>query len=248
MQKIKVFINGAAGKMGKLACEHIQQDDSLILVGQGLRGDNLQEKLGACDADVVVDLTSPSSIYENTLTIINAGKHPVIGTSGLLANQVTELQELCQTRKLGGIIAPNFSIGSVLLMQLSTLAAKHFPQVEIIEMHHDGKKDTPSGTALKTADMIAQHKAPYQQPDCHELLPGSRGASEKNIPIHAIRVSGVLAKQQVIFGGHGETLSIHHDSINRESFMPGLLMACREVINLQELRYGLETLACFQLS
>ncbi|MCL4127492.1 UNVERIFIED_CONTAM: hypothetical protein GTU68_063438 [Idotea baltica] len=168
---------------------------------------------------------------------------PVIGTSGFSESDVVVLRELCAEKKIGGLIAPNFAIGAVLMMQFSAKASKYFERVEIIESHHDNKKDAPSGTAVKTAEMIAEALArEIPSLDEEELLAGARGADFKGIKIHSMRIPGIIAEQQVLFGSTGQTLSIEHRSINRESFMPGVVLACKRAKSLDKLYYGLEHL------
>lgn len=239
----KILINGASGRMGQEAVKAIQNDSELTLVAQTGRADNLAEKIKSSGAEIVIDFTSPQSAFENTLTIINAGAHPVIGTTGIKPEQIKQLQKLAAEKKLGGIIAPNFCIGAVLMMQFAQTAARYYNDVEIIESHHTGKLDAPSGTAVKTAEMIAKNrKAEPERKSIHENITGSRGALYQGVPIHAIRLPGFVASQDVIFGGLGETLSIRHNTINRESFMPGVILACKKVPQLSELVYGLENI------
>lgn len=241
--EIKVLINGARGKMGQEAVKAISQHSLLTLAGEANREDNLAAAINATQAQVVLDLTTASAAYQNALAIIEAGAHPVIGTSGLLPEQIQELQQRCAAKKLGGIIAPNFSIGAILMMRFAQMAAPYFPQVEIIELHHDGKEDAPSGTAIKTAHMIAAARKINNAPKVvKDIIPGSRGALVNNIPVHAIRLPGIVATQEVLFGGQGETLSIKDFAINREAYMPGICLACQKVTELTELVYGLEHL------
>lgn len=238
---IKVIVNGAKGRMGKMAVNAINADPALSCIAETDKHDNLSDIIAKTNAQVVVDLTHADVVYDNTKTIINAGAHPVIGSSGLTEKQVAELQALSHDKKLGGIIAPNFSLGAVLMMRYAQDAAKYLPDVEIIELHHPQKLDAPSGTAIKTADMIAatrQQTPRHASP--HENIKGSRGAHYKNIPIHAVRLPGFVASQEVILGGASETLRIQHQSIDRQCFMPGILLACKKVINLHSLVYGLE--------
>jgi len=238
---IRILVNGASGKMGQECVKAIQNDSELQLVGQTARNDDLAQIIKTTHAQVVVDFTVPQAAYSNVLTIIQSGAHPVIGTTGITPEQITELKQQCASKKLGAIIAPNFSIGAVLMMQFSQTAAKFFPNVEIIELHHAGKADSPSGTALKTADLIAETRSSVPEVKAsREIIPGARGASSHNIPIHAIRLPGLVACQEVLFGGLGETLSIRHDTIHREAFMPGVLLACKKVLQLDHLVYGLE--------
>lgn len=242
MMTIRVIINGAAGRMGQVAVQAVSNDPELELVAGLGKGDDLFAEINKSKADVVVDLTNALVGFENVKTIIEAGAHPVVGTSGLTPEQITTLTTLAADKKLGGIIAPNFSIGAVLMMKYAQDAAKYLSHVEIIEYHHDQKVDAPSGTAIKTADMIAENLQVATIKEQHEIIPGSRGANQHNIPIHAIRLPGVIAIQQVVFGSVGETLMIESKSINRECFMPGILMACKKVGSLDGLVYGLESI------
>lgn len=238
-----VLVNGANGRMGQTAVTAIENDPNLNLVGAIGKQDNLQKSISTLKPDVVVDLTTAHSVYENTKIIIDANCHPVIGTSGLTIEQLQQLQQTCVEKKLGGAVIPNFSIGAVLMMNMAAQAAKFFSYVEIVEQHHEKKIDAPSGTAIKTADVIKQaRQAEPNYPDCKEILAGSRGATQEGIHIHAVRLPGLVAKQQVIFGGNSETLTIEHNSIDRQSFMPGLLLACKQVSQLKELIYGLDRL------
>jgi 4-hydroxy-tetrahydrodipicolinate reductase len=238
-----VIVNGATGRMGSITATTITQSPEFNLVAALSSHDNLTQAIAETKADIVIDFTNADVAFANAQTIIQAGAHPVIGTSGLLPAQVTELKQQCAAQKLGGIIAPNFSIGAVLMMKYAADAARYLPDVEIIELHHPAKLDSPSGTALKTAEMIAgQRKAHHALPPGKETVPGARGATHEQIHIHAVRLPGLVAHQSVIFGGVGETLTIRHDSLNRECFMPGVLLACRQVCGLEALIYGLENL------
>lgn len=240
---IRILVNGAQGKMGQETIKAVSQAEGLLLVAECGHQDNLAEIIRSAQADVVIDFTRPDSVYENTVIILESGARPIIGTTGLLLDQINDLQQLAKLRKTGGIIAPNFSIGALLMMYFAQQAAKYLPTAEIIELHHDKKQDAPSGTAIKTANMIAQARTRVSPlPACTELIPGARGANQENIPIHAVRLPGFLAHQMVIFGGEGETLTLKHDSINRSCFMPGVIMACHKVMELNELIYGLEQL------
>jgi 4-hydroxy-tetrahydrodipicolinate reductase len=238
----RIIVNGANGKMGKLAVQTLQEIPEFTLAGQLGHQDDLAKEIKKRQANVVVDLTNADSVFKNTQTIIEAGAHPIIGTSGLVNDQVHQLQEICAQKKLGGIIAPNFSIGAVLMMKYAQEFAKYFPEVEIIEMHHNGKLDSPSGTAIRTAELLsaARNKTASAPKKSREVIPGARGALYQQIPIHAVRLSGLVAHQQIIFGGSGETLTIRHDSIDRQCFMPGIVLACQKVTALKELIYGLE--------
>lgn len=237
----RVIVNGSKGKMGLLASKTLNEHQEFELVAQLGKEDNLAKAIVDTKAQIVVDLTRADCVYNNCLTIIKNGARPVIGTSGLLPNQIQELAALCETQQLGGIIAPNFSISAVLMMIFAAKAAQYFPEVEIIEVHHQKKLDAPSGTALKTAEMIAKaRKAPKNKLNLKELVPGARGGSHCDVNIHSVRLPGVIARQQVIFGGEGETLTITDDCIDRSSFMPGIILSCQKVLQLRTLIYGLE--------
>ena len=239
----RIIVNGAQGKMGILACETLDNHPDFQLVAALGRGDHLQNAIIDNKADIVVDLTRADCAYENSLTIINNGAHPVIGTSGLIDEQIQHLVLLSAEKKLGGIIVPNFSISAVLMMQFAAQAAAYLTEVEIIEAHHQQKLDAPSGTALKTAEMIAAaRRGKKNQLVLKELVPGARGGLHHDINIHSLCLPGILARQQIIFGSKGETLTITHDSIDRASFMPGLVLACQGVQQLKTLYYGLEHL------
>lgn len=241
---IRVLVNGASGKMGQAIVKTLSNHPDFIVVAQTGRQHNLATEIKQSQAQVVVDVTHSDVALTNLTTIIDAGAHPVMGTSGLLKEQIEKIQARAAELKLGGIIAPNFSLGAVLMMKCAEQIAKYFPSVEIIEMHHDGKLDSPSGTAVRTAEMLAaarQH-IPVLPNHTRETVPGARGANYQAIPIHSIRLPGLIAHQQVLFGGLGETLTIRHDSIDRESFMAGVVLACQKVISLQQLVLGLENI------
>ena len=240
---IAVLINGAQGKMGKEIVKTFNQDKEFEVVGALEKGDDLAVAIDKTKAKVVIDFTTASVGFQNASIIINAGAHPVIGTTGFVADQVEELQKRCARQKLGGVIAPNFSIGAILMMRFSEQAAKYYPNAEIIEMHHNTKEEAPSGTAMRTADLIAKARI-----DTHplkkykEIIPHARGANYEDIAIHSVRLPGFVAHQMVVFGGRGEVLTIRHDSLHRECFMPGIKLACKKAVDLKELVYGLENL------
>ena len=216
---INVAVSGAAGKMGQAVCAAVEGADDMALVGRAdpQLGVALQDVLG--DADVVVDFTQPDTALHNARMCLEAGVHCVMGTTG------AEFSELEGVGSANLFVAPNFAIGAVMLMEVSRRIAEHMPEVEIIELHHDQKKDAPSGTAKRTADLIREAGGNVHQ------------------PIHSVRLPGLVAHQEVIFGGLGETLTIRHDSISRESFMPGVLLAIRKVGGLSSSPVvGLETL------
>ncbi|MEI6897439.1 MAG: 4-hydroxy-tetrahydrodipicolinate reductase [Psychromonas sp.] len=240
---VKVIVNGASGRMGSEAVKAINNDSALQLVAKCDFGDDLGALIKSTGAQVVVDLTVASAGFSNTQIILNAGACPVIGTSGFQVEQVTELQALATEKKLGGLIAPNFSIGAVLMMRFAAQAAKYFPDAEVIEAHSPQKEDSPSGTGIRTAELIAaaRTKTPAKCSD-KELIKGARGAELHGVKLHSIRLSGVVAQQTVFFGGLSETLKIEHNSQHRESFMPGICLACKAVVKRNELVYGLEHL------
>jgi len=238
---IPVLINGARGKMGQLAVQTINEHADFQLVATTQRHNDLAAEIKKSGAQVVIDFTHAESVFKNTNTIIDAGAHPVIGTSGLLPDQVELLQQRCAKLKLGGIIAPNFSLGAALMMKCAQEIARYFSQVEVIEMHHAGKLDSPSGTAIYTADLIS--KARGQVADGkknHETIPGARGAIYQEVPIHSVRLPGLMAHQQIIFGGEGETLTVRCDTIDRKCYASGIVLACRKVMALDRLVSGLE--------
>ena len=241
---IRVIVNGATGKMGQLCVKAVQADPELTLVAETGRANDLAADIKKNQADVVVDLTNAEAVVTNLQTIIDAGARPVIGTSGLLAEHIHLMQKKCETLQRGGIIAPNFAIGAVLMMKHAREMANYFSDVEIIEMHHDRKLDSPSGTAIRTAEMLSETLASSEKKSAptKEIIDGARGARYRDISIHAIRLPGLVAHQQIIFGSTGETLTIRHDSIDRVCFMPGIMLACKKVMQLKQLVVGLENI------
>ena len=252
---IKVIIAGFKGKMGQAAYKMVTEDNTLEVVGlldpltsqkevAGVPVFNQKEDLIGLEADVWVDFTTPKVAYEHTRFALEHGFAPVVGTTGFTSDEIEELIELSRKRELGGLIAPNFAVGAVLFMQFAAQAAKYFPNVEIIELHHDQKKDAPSGTAIKTAELISKVRPqkPQGAMDEKEVLPGARGAELDGMRIHSVRLPGLVAHQEVIFGGQGEGLTLRHDSYDRQSFMTGVNLGIKEVVNKKELVYGLEYL------
>lgn len=258
MDRIKVLVAGANGKMGKQVVQMVLNDNELEYVGgvdisQGdssLQLDSkriytsLSEAIIIEKPDVLVDFTRPDAVKENIEIAIKMGVSPVVGTTGLSLNDVSYLDKLATEAEVGGIVAPNFAIGAVLMMRFAGMAARYMPNVEIIELHHDQKLDSPSGTAIKTAELIAKERELIQQgnPDEKEIIAGSRGGEYSGFRIHSIRLPGLVAHQEVIFGDQGQTLTIRHDSINRESFMPGVNLAIKKVKGFSGIIYGLEHL------
>ena len=230
---IRVVVNGANGKMGQVSIAAIDAATDLELVAKTNKGDDLAQVIGDIRADVVVDFTEPACVYHNTLLIIDAGACPVIGTTGLSWDEINQLQARAKMKDVGGVIAPNFSISAILMMRYARDASRYLPDVEIIETHHPQKKDAPSGTAKKTAEMIASVRPCDVSDEVH---------CYHGVPIHSVRLTGCFAHQAVVFGNQGETLTIRHDAMSRESMMPGLISACRAVVSLDELYYGLESI------
>lgn len=240
---MRIIVNGAFGKMGVITCKTLQEHPEFTLVAQLGSHDDLHTAIVNYHPDIVIDLTSAKCVYANTLLIIQSGVHPIIGTSGLSVKQIAELTTLTQKHQLGGIIVPNFSLGAVLMMRFATQAAQYFSNVEIIEMHHTKKYDAPSGTAMRTATMLNEvynNQDNHQLLNAHETNTNARGLLHAGIPIHSVRLPGILAAQKVVFGSIGETLTIDHNSIDRTCFMPGLLYCCRIINKLSQLYYGLD--------
>ncbi|NQY74669.1 MAG: 4-hydroxy-tetrahydrodipicolinate reductase [Candidatus Margulisbacteria bacterium] len=243
---IKVLVNGAFGKMGLEVVRAVENESGLTLVGQSDIKDKLDPKIMMLKPDVVVDFTHPSSVMKNTTIILKGGACPVVGTTGLTEKQLNEIHDLATKEKRGVIVAPNFAIGAILMMKCAQEVAKYMSSVEIIEYHHDKKADSPSGTAIKTAELVHEQNklinTVTKDSTVLETIKGCRGGTSHNIPIHSVRLPGYVAHQEVIFGGIGQTLSIRHDTINRESFMPGVILSIKKVVTLKGLVYGLENI------
>ena len=260
---VKVLVNGAAGRMGRAVVRAVLADEELQLVAAvdvseaedagTLAGappakipvtTRLAAAIDASRPDVMVDFTKPDVALQNAITALESGVAPVIGTTGLTVEAKNQLSSIAEKQKTPCFIAPNFAIGAVLMMMMAKQAAKYMPNVEIIELHHDNKLDAPSGTALQTAELIREVRGDMRQghPDEKETIPGARGAVVGGLHIHSVRLPGYVAHQEVIFGGLGQTLSIRHDSTDRESFMPGVVLACKKVRSLSGLVVGLENL------
>jgi 4-hydroxy-tetrahydrodipicolinate reductase len=243
-ENIAVIVNGAKGRMGREAVRAVEAQADLSLVAQTDLGDDLAVTVRETGARVVVDFTQPHVAVENTKKILQSGAHPVVGTTGFTREDIANLTQMASDLGRGGLIAPNFAIGAVLLMRFAAEAARYFPSVEVIELHHDQKLDAPSGTAIKTVELIraAQPTKCEPHPEETETLPGARGARYLGVPIHSVRLPGYVAHEEVLLGGPGQVLTLRHDSLSRESFMPGVILAIRKVVHLKELVYGLETL------
>jgi 4-hydroxy-tetrahydrodipicolinate reductase len=266
---IPVVVNGATGKMGREVIKAVTQAEDMVLIGAVDRnpeyiGRDIGEVIGCGELEVpvvsdlqsilvlatqektqgvMVDFTHPDSVYENTRAAIAYGVRPVVGTTGLSSEQIDDLADFADKASTGALVIPNFCIGVVLLQQAAIQAAKYFESVEIIELHHNQKADAPSGTAIKTAQMLAELGKQYnpQLVEEKETITGARGAlADENIRIHSIRLPGLIAHQEVIFGAAGQIYTLRHDTMDRACYMPGVLLSIRKVTELKSLVYGLE--------
>ncbi|MFB7059062.1 4-hydroxy-tetrahydrodipicolinate reductase [Streptomyces vinaceus] len=242
--KLRVAVLGAQGRIGSEAVKAVEAAEDMELVAALGRGDEL-ETLAKAGAQVAVELTTPASVMGNLDFLIGHGIHAVVGTTGWNEERLAQLDTwLAASPQTGVLIAPNFSIGAVLTMKFAAQAARYFESVEVVELHHPNKVDAPSGTATRTAQLIAAARAEAgcaPQPDATATaLDGARGADVDGVPVHAIRLRGLLAHQEVLLGGEGETLTIRHDSLHHSSFMPGILLGARRVVQHPGLTFGLE--------
>lgn len=263
----KVLVTGAAGRMGRevvravvgagdmrvvsavdpsFAAAH-PDTDAGVLAGVGSLNVPVEASLASAlknaQPDVVVDFTQPASVMDNLRLVLSVGVNAVVGTTGLGEDNLREIRELCSTNDARCLVAPNFAIGAVLMMQFAKAAARHMPDCEIIEMHHNKKLDAPSGTAMKTAEMIAAVRGGASGDATEKVtLEGARGGDFEGIKVHSVRMPGFVASQEVIFGGQGQTLTIRHDTLDRSSFMPGVLIGIRKIGGCSGLVYGLEAL------
>ena len=239
----RVIVSGAAGSMGSLVCGAIEEHDNYELVG---RYDpavaELADPAVLADADVVVEFTNPDVVMANLRQWKERGWHVVVGTSGFTAERIAEAGSVFGSGPPNCLIVPNFSIGAVLAMRFAGEAAAHFAAAEIIELHHDGKADAPSGTAIATAGRIAVAGPQARKTESTELAPGARGASIDGVPVHSVRLPGLVAHQEVILGGLGETLTIRHDTTDRQAFIPGVLLSIRRVHEFPGVTVGLDLL------
>jgi 4-hydroxy-tetrahydrodipicolinate reductase len=241
---IKVGVLGAKGRMGAEVVKAVTEAGDLELVAALDLGDSL-ETLKSSGAQVVVDFTTPDSVMANLEFLANNGIHAVVGTTGFDAARIATLEKLIAANpSVGILIAPNFAIGAVLMMEFATKAAKYFESAEIIELHHPNKVDAPSGTAARTAELMSKARKEAglgAMPDATTTsLDGARGATVGDIPVHSVRLRGLIAHQEVLLGGLGETLTIRHDSLDRAGFMPGVLLGVRKVVANPGLTFGLE--------
>ncbi len=261
MEPIRVVVRGALGRMGQEVVKAVCQEPGMQVVGAverevagnslALPGSSesvpfsadLDHILTSCQPDVMVDFTIAAAVMPAVRTATKRGVNLVIGTTGLTADDLNEIDQLAIAHKVGAVVAPNFALGAVLMIHLAKIAAKYLDYAEIIEMHHEKKADAPSGTALATARaMAAARGKPLLQPPGKAAGLASRGQQVEGVTVHSVRLPGLLAHQEVLLGGPGQTLTIRHDTISRECFMPGVLLAIKEVVNRKGLVYGLDTL------
>jgi len=262
VEPIRVVINGALGRMGQDITKAVVCEPGLRAVGAVEKevtqkylpvaeasdlipfSSDLNSLLKSCDADVVVDFTDAEVSMSAARIAIKQKVNMVIGTTGLSEENLAEITQLCQAYKVGAVVAPNFSLGAALLIHLSKFAAKYFNHAEIIEMHHDKKADAPSGTALATGRaMVQAHGKPFIYPEVkREVLSNTRGGHMDGIAIHSLRLPGFMAGQEVVFSGAGETLSLRHNTISQECYLPGIIMAIKKVTKRKGLTYGLDAL------
>jgi 4-hydroxy-tetrahydrodipicolinate reductase len=237
---IRVGVIGHAGRMGSEVCAAVDRDDELELVARVGRGDDLQMLVDA-RTEVAVEFSTPKSVRDNVFFCVDHGIHAVVGATGLTQSDLDEISAHLKDSGARVVVAPNFSTGAVLMMALAATAANHFDSVEIIERHHEKKLDAPSGTALRTVEVMNDARPrPWLQPAGGPA--DSRGLVRDGVRLHSVRLSGSVAHQEVIFGGVGETLTIRHDSLDRSSFMPGVVLAIKRVASLDGLTVGLENL------
>jgi 4-hydroxy-tetrahydrodipicolinate reductase len=249
---IKVGVLGAVGRMGSTVCDAVEADPDLELAARvdPAGGDGIATSVADMpDVDVVVDFTQPQQVKANIEACVSRGIHCVVGTTGLSKGDLDEIGRAVDEGKANVFVAPNFSLGAVLMMQFSKLAARYFGSAEIVELHHNQKLDAPSGTSLKTAAGIAQswkaHGRPAggeSHPEEKEVVKGARGSDVDGVTVHSVRLHGLVAHQEVWFGGPGESLLIRHDTLDRVSFMPGVMLAVKKVGSTPGLTVGLEHL------
>ena len=262
---IRVLVVGACGKMGREVVKAVNSQDNMELVGAvdivndgvdigsivlnkeiGVKVQtDLQSAIDAVKPDVAIDFTQPAVIFNNAKIFIKNKVRPVVGTTGLSDEQINELKKLSEENNVSALIAPNFTIGAVLMMMFAQKAAKYFDNAEIIELHHNQKKDAPSGTAVKTAQLMSSVKESFTKNNCaeKEIIAGSRGGSSySDIHIHSVRMPGYIASQEVLFGAAGQVMTIRHDSMDRECYMSGVMLAVNHVMNNSGFVYGLDNI------
>jgi 4-hydroxy-tetrahydrodipicolinate reductase len=244
-EPIRVAVAGHRGKVGSVLVSAFESEPGIEYVGGVGKGDDLAAFLHQKRPRAFVDFTRPSEALHNALAAVASGASPVIGTSGLGADAIDKLETACKSKGIGGIVAPNFAVGAVLMMHLAELAAPHFDAAEIIEMHNAAKLDAPSGTALSTAKRLAARRGdkPFSQKKAEKVtLPGTRGGEEGGVSVHSVRLPGFVADQEVIFGLPGQTLTIIHRTTSREAYVPGVLLAIRRVTTGPRFYRGLDEL------
>lgn len=260
MKPIRVVVNGASGRMGREVINTLCHEPEMQVVGavelkvtedqlplpdsSGVVpfSSNLDDILTSCQPDVLVDFTTAQATMPAVRIATKKGVNLVIGTTGLTADEINEIERLSIACQVGAVVAPNFALGAVVMMHLAKVAAKYFDYAEIIELHHNRKADSPSGTALSTAKAMAEAKGkPFYLPEQRKPS-NSRGQQVEGITLHSVRLPGLMAHQEIILGGPGQTLSIRHDTINRECYMPGVILAIKEVVKHKGLIYGLDKL------
>lgn len=261
-RKIRVAVIGASGRMGREVVKTVLTESDMELVAGinrssgpidlgkmvgleecGVKMSNdLELALTESKPDVLVDFTGPQTAFSHTSLAIRLGIRPVMGTTGFTPQDIAELDKQCQDKAIGGIIAPNFSIGAILMMKFAAQASKYFPHLEIIEYHGDQKLDAPSGTSVKTAELISEVREEMRQgnPKEEETIEGSRGGYYNGFRIHSVRLPGIFAQQEVIMAEQGQALKIRHDSYDRAAYMPGVAIAVRKVMTYSGMIYGFE--------
>ena len=244
MSKLRVSVLGASGRMGSEAVRAVQAADDMELAATVERNDPL-DILTEAGTQVAVDLTHPDSVLANVEFCVDHGIHAVVGTTGWTEERLASVRaRLAESPGTGVLIAPNFGIGAVLTMHFAQQAARFFESAEVVELHHPNKADAPSGTAVRTAQVIAaarrEAELPAQPDATSTALEGARGADVDGVPVHAVRLRGLVAHQEVLFGDEGESFTIRHDSMHRSSFMPGVLLGVRKVGSTPGLTFGLE--------
>ena len=262
MKPIRIAVNGASGRMGQAVINALCHEPEIEVVGavelQPVEdflalpdgsstvpfSADLAHILTTCQPDVLVDFTIAKATMSAVRIAVKQGVNLVIGTTGLTADELSEIAQLALAHKVGVVVAPNFALGAVLMIHLANIAAKYLDYAEIIELHHNQKVDAPSGTATSTAkDMAAARDKPFKRPPPEQKEnPVSRGEQVEGVTIHSVRLPGLMAHQEVLLGGPGQTLSIRHDTINRECYILGVILAIKEVVKKQGLVYGLDTL------
>lgn len=247
-QAVRVAVTGARGRMGCEVVRAVTAADDMVVAAEINRGDDLTTAIAASRPDVLVEFSVPEAVMANVRVALAARVIPLIGTTGLSEADRAEITALCAANDTPALLAPNFALGAVLLMRFAAEAARYLPDVEIIELHHERKLDAPSGTAARTAELIAAARreanltAKGTLPGAFESATGARGGMVEEVPVHSVRLPGYVASQEVLFGAMGQRLSLRHDSTDRTSFMPGVLLAIRKRHDLSGLVIGLENL------